>query len=725
MNDSATSSGHAAVIFSNASGVLAGYVNGQAVAVTNSAGTWSFSGALPAELSSANRVVAFDLVSFDTVLPVGTRFITLVTTNGASTVNSFTGVFSGARLEIGEASIENDRSTHVFSDFGAVRINSMLEFPSAGASLTPAGLDRRLAGLDFDGQDDVVSLPGSVFNNLGEITTSFWFSTTRTSPQTFVEGINASEGLFEDSRYRIAVDGDRKLSVSINGDSSARFALPFVADGTMHHLSVVSSDSLNRVSVYLDGELLGTHTVSIGPVQIAADALILGRERLDLAGNLSSTQNFDGVLADFSVFNRALGSDEVRAIRRNGLLGNENGLHAWYQLAESTGNVLLDTTGRNANGQLGRNASPAATTFPARVRLLDESLSLFGAPAHDINGDRVDDLVIGAPFASDIGGVADTGALFVAYGSPSRISLPGSYDVLENRSVAGSGSFLVDPGTRSPMLFDNGGQPFTLSSINMGTVADPVDSARRSDIDILGLSFQLVGADLIRFTVTTRGPILPAGDPRLADVTYSIFADKDAPYDPINDSDFDWNIGVDANLNYTLNGSPVELDIDGNQFSFTSPLRAAKLSGVSQIGFYLQAQDVTVQDQAGNWRDTTAATVVTVPSPTLRLGLGARWFQFSTLGDGTAGDSIRIEGDDVQSLNGMRMDLVDSRGGFVVRQVGAVDLRTVKAGTYYLRVVNAGGLADNFVCRSQPRSLGSRMHRPLIPIAIRCMLGWK
>lgn len=66
------------------------------------------------------------------------------------------------------------------------------------------------------------------------------------------------------------------------------------------------------------------------------------------------------------------------------------------------------------------------------------------------------------------------------------------------------------------------------------------------------------------------------------------------------------------------------------------------------------------------------------------LAGGEVWFQFSFLGDGKAGDAIRLP-----AASGLVMDLVDSTGRRLLQARAAIDLRVVEAGSYFLRVYEA------------------------------------
>ncbi|RLB87788.1 MAG: hypothetical protein DRH10_08615, partial [Deltaproteobacteria bacterium] len=86
----------------------------------------------------------------------------------------------------------------------------------------------------------------------------------------------------------------------------------------------------------------------------------------------------------------------------------------------------------------------------------DKLGTLPNGPCIDLDGDRIDDLIMGASEADGfIGSVkADAGRLYFIYGINRVVAMPESgYDVVANRSFTGSGDFLVDTGTGRPDVF--------------------------------------------------------------------------------------------------------------------------------------------------------------------------------------------------------------------------------------------------------------------------------
>lgn len=91
-DDVGSGTARAVVVVSDASGVIAGYINGQQVAVGSSGGVFSFTGTIPAQLSGRQTAL------FDVALPAGAKFLTLATTSGPDGNSGDQTVFSAANL---------------------------------------------------------------------------------------------------------------------------------------------------------------------------------------------------------------------------------------------------------------------------------------------------------------------------------------------------------------------------------------------------------------------------------------------------------------------------------------------------------------------------------------------------------------------------------------------------------------------------------------------------
>ncbi len=120
------------------------------------------------------------------------------------------------------------------------------------------------------------------------------------------------------------------------------------------------------------------------------------------------------------------------------------------------------------------SASRLATTSPTNLSQADVVLPFVNTFSTDlsrasnnidIDGDQIDDLVFSNAQATSSSGNASAGRLYVVRGAYTKTQLPTSgVTDLENFSVPGSGSYLVDRSTGRPQLFNNAGAPFTIAT---------------------------------------------------------------------------------------------------------------------------------------------------------------------------------------------------------------------------------------------------------------------
>jgi ELWxxDGT repeat protein len=116
-------------------------------------------------------------------------------------------------------------------------------------------------------------------------------------------------------------------------------------------------------------------------------------------------------------------------------------LYVFYNLRERLGELALDDADSILRGEFefdGLGVLPAT-------------------PAFDLDGDRLDDIVVGAGGADvihrDI--IPDGGKTYFIYGRSSQAALPPTAVELGTRSFTGSGFFLVDEGTGRPSVFQD------------------------------------------------------------------------------------------------------------------------------------------------------------------------------------------------------------------------------------------------------------------------------
>ena len=97
---------------------------------------------------------------------------------------------------------------------------------------------------------------------------------------------------------------------------------------------------------------------------------------------------------------------------------------------------------------------------------------------------------------------------------------------------------------------------FTISSDEqvLVTVTDPEDPETHGHLDLLSVTFSLIGSRSIRIAFRTRGAVLPEGDPSVNLMSYRLLVDLEEPFfegERFEDAEFQWGIEGFSDLTYT------------------------------------------------------------------------------------------------------------------------------------------------------------------------------
>ena len=135
-----------------------------------------------------------------------------------------------------------------------------------------------------------------------------------------------------------------------------------INDGKWHH--VVGRRSGNYIHVFKNDGITGwSQPGSNGNIN-CSEPLMIGEQSW-------GSNNFDGMIEEVRVWNRALSNEEIKEMMFKELDGTETNLQAYYQFNESSGDILPDLTPNNNDGEVGGNPDWTASYAPLASNLLD------------------------------------------------------------------------------------------------------------------------------------------------------------------------------------------------------------------------------------------------------------------------------------------------------------------------------------------------------------------
>jgi len=161
--------------------------------------------------------------------------------------------------------------------------------------------------LDFDGVNDYVAVDGICEAMAeGDLTVSAWVKAPAVNPANqFMISINSSNG--DDNKLLMGTPaGTDTLSL---GDTAWHHTTATVIDNTWHHVAYVLEDSLDTITVYVDG----TEAISFAStVSVAADDVFSLAQEYD--AGMAPGDFYSGQLDDVRVYGHALNEAEIAII---------------------------------------------------------------------------------------------------------------------------------------------------------------------------------------------------------------------------------------------------------------------------------------------------------------------------------------------------------------------------------------------------------------------------
>ncbi len=241
-----------------------------------------------------------------------------ITQAEVNTLNSETDATTGTLQTLGDSSC---KATYMFDGnlndlSGNYNATSSGIFKYNGA---PSNVDfgvggKSLYGAGFNGSNSYVDLPlTSTFGGKNTFTVSLWFKTTTTTrSRIFTDYAQTSRNcdIILDSDGTIEVTTDYNQSSNLIYNSTTTYN-----DNNWHHISVSLNQSASQRTIYIDGSLVNTGTLSSNSWSGYGQKVTAGAFYSSSSGY---SQYFDGKIDQLRVFNKVLSSSEVSKLYGNG-----------------------------------------------------------------------------------------------------------------------------------------------------------------------------------------------------------------------------------------------------------------------------------------------------------------------------------------------------------------------------------------------------------------------
>ncbi len=226
--------------------------------------------------------------------------------------------------------------------------------------------------LDFYYDNVYVDHDASLNMGTGGITIEAWIKTSTNVPENYWPIIVTKDtwGTRQGFSLFIAHHTNRiAFEVWINNNWYGVWG-QVINDGKWHH--VVGRRTGNRIYVFKDGVQSG------GWVQAGSDGNVNVNDPLVIGDASWGTGNFDGIIDEVRVWNRALSNNEIKEMMFKELDGTETNLQAYYQFNETSGDILPDITSNNNDGEVGGNPDWTTSYAPIASALLDSLSNIRG-----------------------------------------------------------------------------------------------------------------------------------------------------------------------------------------------------------------------------------------------------------------------------------------------------------------------------------------------------------
>ena len=179
-----------------------------------------------------------------------------------------------------------------------------------------AGLVCNAVDLTADSSTDRVILDHQALDNANDFTISIWAKSASTSKdQTFISGSNASE----DNEFLMFFRNRTGFAPHIDNQQQYQDTIPTIADNQWHHYVWTRQGS--NSCFFRDSVELSCRTVTDSIIDIDPNGLILGQEQESVNGDFDIFQDFEGLIDELLIFDKAISRSKIQEIYTNNLAG--------------------------------------------------------------------------------------------------------------------------------------------------------------------------------------------------------------------------------------------------------------------------------------------------------------------------------------------------------------------------------------------------------------------
>jgi hypothetical protein len=166
--------------------------------------------------------------------------------------------------------------------------------------------------LSFDGVNDRVRLPHSVIDGSVEISVSFWFKENQinTDHHHFISAASSSNA----NRLILGLKSNGLFNFCDDETNLITRMEYYYAEGfkTWSNVAIVRESS--GAKLFVSGEMKASSSFQATQFTISPNGLWIGGEQDSLGGGWSSSQQLNGLLDDYRIYDRALSAAEVQAL---------------------------------------------------------------------------------------------------------------------------------------------------------------------------------------------------------------------------------------------------------------------------------------------------------------------------------------------------------------------------------------------------------------------------